>query len=158
MSVEIHNETEHECDLEQLGSLAAFLMDELYIHPDAELGVTLIDDEAMEQLHIDWLDLPDTTDVMSFPMDELRPGTPQRPTAPGVMGDIVISPTVAAKQAKAHGHSTQDEICLLLTHGFLHLLGFDHDEPEAKAEMFGLQRELLEKFLDRPAPKETETH
>jgi probable rRNA maturation factor len=64
-------------------------------------------------------------------------------SAPLVLGDVVLCPSVAEKQAAEAGHSTADELALLTTHGVLHLLGFDHAEPEEHAEMFGLQAELL---------------
>jgi len=60
-----------------------------------------------------------------------------------VLGDVVICPDVAAAQALTAGHSRDDEIALLLTHGILHLLGYDHGEPDEHEEMFGLQGELL---------------
>lgn len=155
MSVEVSNESGLEADVEELSSLAGFLMDRLHVHPDAELSVLLVDEEAMERLHLQWMDLPGPTDVMSFPLDELRPGTPSHLSGPGMLGDIVLCPAVAALQAEKGGHSTQDELDLLTTHGMLHLLGFDHTEPEEREEMFGLQRELLTEFLGRPAPAET---
>ena len=88
-------------------------------------------------------------------MDELTPGTPDKPTPQGMLGDIAICPQVAEVQAANAGHATQDEMLLLTTHGILHLLGFDHAEPEEKEEMFGLQRELLSEFLGKDAPMET---
>jgi probable rRNA maturation factor len=101
----------------------------------------------MEVLHKQWMDLPGPTDVMSFPMDELRPGRDEQEPAEGVLGDIVMCPSVAARQAVGAGHATEEELLLLLTHGILHLLGYDHEEPEAEREMFELQRTLLLTFL-----------
>jgi probable rRNA maturation factor len=92
------------------------------------------------------MDEPGPTDVLSFPMDELRPARAEddnEPT-PGLLGDIVLCPEVAEKQAVAAGHSTAHELDVLTTHGILHLLGYDHAEPEEHEEMFGLQNELLE--------------
>jgi len=89
---------------------------------------------------------PGTTDVLSFPMDELRPGRPDAQTPAGLLGDIVICPQVAAAQADAAGHDTLTEITILLTHGMLHLFGFDHATPAEEAEMFGLQRDLVTSF------------
>jgi probable rRNA maturation factor len=109
----------------------------------------------MEKLHIELMDEPGPTDVLSVPMDELTPGTPDKPTPQGMLGDIAICPQVAEAQARGAGHSTQDEMLLLTTHGILHLLGYDHAEPEEKAEMFGLQRELLAAFTGKEAPSET---
>lgn len=155
MSIEINNESEIEADLESIGALARSILTALNVHPEAEVSIILLDEEPMSTLHVEHMDLEGPTDVMSFPMDELRPGTPGTLTPAGMLGDIVICPQVAAEQALAGGHSTADEILLLATHGMLHLLGFDHAEPEEKAEMFGLQRSLLEDFLGRPAPRET---
>jgi probable rRNA maturation factor len=100
----------------------------------------------MEALHVQWMDEPGPTDVLSFPMDELRPGTEDVPTPAGLLGDIVLCPQVAETQAAAAKHSTMDELILLTTHGLLHLLGFDHAEPEEKREMFGLQNDLILSF------------
>jgi probable rRNA maturation factor len=114
-----------------------------------------VDEPAMEKLHIELMDEPGATDVLSVPMDELTPGTPDRPTPQGMLGDIAVCPQVAQVQAKNAGHPLQDEMLLLTTHGILHLLGYDHAEPEEKAEMFGLQRELLSGFTGKEAPAET---
>lgn len=137
-----------------LGRLAAFALERLHVHPDAELSVAVVDEDEMARLHLEWMDLPGPTDVMSFPMDELRPGTAEVP-AEGTLGDIVLCPTVALRQAEAAGHPAADELCLLTVHGILHLLGHDHAEPEERRTMFELQRELLTDFLGRPAPVET---
>ena len=102
----------------------------------------------MTDLHVKWMDEPGPTDVLSFPMDELRPGSDLVPSPEGVLGDIVVCPQVATKQAETAGHPVINEILLLVTHGMLHLVGFDHAEPEEEKEMFGLQRELLEKFYE----------
>jgi probable rRNA maturation factor len=101
----------------------------------------------MTELHIKWMDEPGPTDVLSFPMDELRPGSDENPAIEGVLGDIVVCPQVAGKQALAAGHETINEILLLVTHGMLHLVGFDHAEPEEEAEMFSLQKQLLADFF-----------
>jgi probable rRNA maturation factor len=98
-------------------------------------------------LHIQWMDEPGPTDVLSFPMDELRPGKDDEEPEPGLLGDVVLCPQVAKQQARAAGHSFEEELLLLTTHGILHLLGFDHAEPEEEKEMFALQRKLLLTFL-----------
>jgi probable rRNA maturation factor len=76
-------------------------------------------------------------------MDELRPGLVNEDPEEGVLGDLVLCPTVAERQAKDAGHRTEDEVDLLTVHGILHLLGYDHGEPEEHREMFGLQARLL---------------
>jgi probable rRNA maturation factor len=67
-------------------------------------------------------------------------------TPAGLLGDIVLCPQVAASQAETAGHSTLEELLLLTTHGLLHLLGFDHAEPDEEKEMFGIQRDILVGF------------
>lgn len=143
MSIEINNESGVDVDEAGLQRLAVFALDFLHVHPDADLAIVLVDEAAMEQLHVQWMDEPGPTDVLSFPMDELRPGTEEEITPAGLLGDIVLCPQVAIEQAKAAGHSTQDELQLLTAHGILHLLGFDHAEPDEEKEMFGLQRDIL---------------
>ncbi|WP_159610144.1 rRNA maturation RNase YbeY [Glutamicibacter sp. JC586] len=155
MSIEVNNETEYDVDLQDVSNLAESVLKAMFLHPETEVSVVFIDEDAMSALHVEWMDLEGPTDVMSFPMDELRPGTAKAPGENGILGDIVICPTVAEAQATAGGHSTHDEILLLTTHGLLHLMGFDHMEPAEKEEMFTLQRKLLEAYTGRPAPKET---
>lgn len=144
--IEINNESGIEVDETVLQRLTAFNLAQLHVSPDAEVAIVLVDEGAMESLHVQWMDEPGPTDVLSFPMDELRPGTIDRPTPPGLLGDIVLCPQVADAQAQAAGQSLIDELVLLTTHGLLHLLGFDHAEPEDEREMFGLQRELIVAF------------
>ena len=112
---------------------------ELGLHPDCELTLAFISDSEMEDLHKKWMDLPGTTDVMSFPMDELKPTDPE----PGILGDIVISPVVARAQAERAGHSFEHEVKILAAHGLLHLLGYDHQELEEERVMFALQEDLV---------------
>src|SRR5690349_21527751 len=147
MSIEINNESAIEVDEATIQRLVIFALDQLHVHPDAELSVVLVDEAAMEQLHVQWMDEPGPTDVLSFPMDELRPGSDDDESEPGLLGDVVVCPQVAAAQARAAGHSTQEEMLLLTTHGILHLLGYDHAEPAEEKEMFELQRKLLLMFL-----------
>ena len=118
----------------------------MHVAPDAELAILFVDEAAMEELHLKWMDEPGPTDVLSFPMDELRPGTEESMTPAGLLGDIVLCPQVAVSQAEAAGHSPLDEMLLLTTHGILHLLGFDHAEPDEEKKMFGIQREILTGF------------
>lgn len=147
MSVNVLNETDSAVDEVELVDLARYVMAEMRVHPQAELCLRLVDEATMTVLHEKWMDLPGPTDVMSFPMDELRPGRDGEAPEQGVLGDIVLCPTVAAKQAAEAGHATAEEMLLLTTHGILHLLGYDHAEPEEEKEMFELQRQLLLTFL-----------
>lgn len=147
MSIEVLNETDAQIDEHELVACARYVMDEMRVHPRAELAIRMVDEDAMAALHVRWMDLEGPTDVMSFPMDELTPGVEGVEPEEGVLGDIVICPSVAARQATEAGHSTIEEVLLLLTHGILHLLGYDHAEPEDEKEMFELQRTLLLTFL-----------
>jgi len=146
MSIEINNESAISVDEAAIQRLVIFALDQMHVHPDAELAIVLVDEAAMEQLHVQWMDEPGPTDVLSFPMDELRPGTEDAPTPAGLLGDIVLCPQVAIAQAETAGHSTLDELLLLTTHGLLHLLGFDHAEPDEEKVMFGIQRDILVGF------------
>ncbi|MET4782302.1 rRNA maturation RNase YbeY [Glaciihabitans sp. UYNi722] len=146
MSIEINNESVIPVDEVALQRLATYALDFLHVHPDAELAILLVDEGAMEQLHLQWMDEPGPTDVLSFPMDELRPGAEDALTPAGLLGDIVLCPQVAVSQAETAGHSPLEEMLLLTAHGILHLLGFDHAEPEEEKEMFGVQRDILVGF------------
>jgi probable rRNA maturation factor len=148
VTIEINNESDQQVDEARVLSLASFALDHLRIHPDAELAIQFVNEETMTTLHVQWMDEPGPTDVLSFPMDELRPGNDLELTAPGLLGDIVVCPQVAAAQAVTAGHDTINEILLLTTHGILHLLGYDHAEPEEELEMFGIQREILTAFYE----------
>ena len=147
MSVEVNNESGVDVDEAEIVALARHVLAQMHVHPQAELSVVLVDETAMEQLHVQWMDEPGPTDVLSFPMDELRPGTEGEDSPAGLLGDVVLCPQVAATQARQAGHSTAEELLLLTTHGILHLLGYDHAEPDEEKEMFGLQRKLLLTFL-----------
>jgi probable rRNA maturation factor len=158
VSIDVLNETEVEVDLVELHACARYTMDAMHVHPQADLCIRVIDESAMEVLHVRWMDLPGPTDVMSFPMDELRPGSSDEPSEEGVLGDIVLCPTVAQRQAAEAGHTTQEELLLLTVHGVLHLLGFDHAEAQEREHMFDLQRRLLLTFLaghGHPEPRIT---
>ena len=143
MSIEVNNESTYVIDEAALQRLATYCLDAMRVHTDAEIAIVLVDEAAMEQLHVQWMGEPGPTDVLSFPMDELRPGNDDAITPAGVLGDVVLCPQVAEVQAEGAGHSTMDELLYLTAHGILHLLGFDHAEPEEEKEMFSLQRDLI---------------
>jgi probable rRNA maturation factor len=146
VSIEVNNESGVPVDEAALQRLAAFALDLLHVSTEAELAILLVDEAAMEQLHVQWMDEPGPTDVLSFPMDELRPGSEEDPAPAGLLGDVVLCPQVAASQAEAGGHALMDELKLLTAHGILHLLGFDHAEPAEEREMFAVQRDILVGF------------
>lgn len=151
MTIEINNESDTDLNETELHELAQFILSDLHVHPDTDLAILMVDEAAMTRLHEQWMGEPGPTDVLSFPMDELRPGRPDAHTPAGLLGDVVICPQIAAIQADAAGHDTRTEIMVLLTHGMLHLLGFDHADPIEEHEMFSLQNRLLTAFLERQA-------
>jgi probable rRNA maturation factor len=139
MEIEITNEIDFDCDEAALLSVAEFSLIKMGIHPDSDLSISIVGIPEMEQLHLQWMDLPGATDVLSFPMDELKPFSAA--DGPGVIGDIVLCPEFAKDQAV--NHSLQEELELLTVHGVLHLIGFDHAEPAEHKEMFDLQDQCL---------------
>lgn len=153
MSIEVINESGHDgVNEEMLVDACSYALGQMDIHSDAEVTVTCVDEDTIADLHVRWMDLEGPTDVMSFPMDELTPGTGGRPDGPGVgpamLGDIVLCPAFALRQATAAGHGLGHELALLTVHGTLHLLGYDHATPAQEKEMFALQNELLADWYD----------
>jgi probable rRNA maturation factor len=162
MSVEIANESGVGADEAALAALARHVLDEMRVHPLAELSVLLVDELAMTELHVRWMGERGPTDVLAFPMDELRPPQPGGSHAehsgavldgiPALLGDVVICPQVAMDQARRAGQDVREEMELLTVHGILHLLGYDHAEPGEHATMFGLQDRLLAKWRSQREP------
>ena len=148
-TVEVDNRSEMDIGTQPLVEQSEFLLERLGLHPDTELSVSLVDPAEITALHERWMDLPGPTDVLSFPMDELRVPGPGEAAEPGMLGDVVICPEVAAEQGAQAGHGLVGELELLLTHGVLHLLGHDHAEPEEHAVMFALQDQLLAEWRGR---------
>ena len=143
MSIEVLDESGRDLDVRHLASLGRFVLDRMRVHPLAELCIKAVDEETIAGLNEQWMDKEGVTDVLAFPMDELRPGLVNEEPEEGVLGDLVLCPAVAERQGETAGHGTLAEVELLTVHGILHLLGYDHAEPEEHAEMFGLQDRLL---------------
>lgn len=143
MSVDLNNESGLEVDSAGLVRLATFALDQLRIHPQAELSILLVDEETMSAYHEKYLGEDGPTDVLSFPMDELRPPRNDEDPPEGLLGDIVLCPVVTNRQAAEHDRTPAEESEYLLVHGLLHLLGFDHAEPDDKAEMFALKDTII---------------
>lgn len=138
MTIEVTNTSGQLVPATEINSLLTFALLELELNPECEINVSLVDDDYMTELHIKWMDEPGTTDVLSFPMD-----MPETPGEAVTLGDIVISPVVAAEQAKAQGHSTEHEIYILATHGLLHIIGYDHADKAEEKVMFNLQEKIV---------------
>ena len=146
MSIEIANESGHRVDTDAVLAVARYALDELGVNPLAELSVLLVDIDYMAELNHRWMGGDGPTDVLAFPMDEssVDHGPGESGGEPALLGDIVLCPEVAAKQAATAGHPPAAELYLLTVHGVLHLLGYDHAEPEEEREMFALQARLLD--------------
>ena len=142
MSIEITTRAGVTCNESEISSMLAFAISELGLHPACDLHVLLVDKQEMTELHIEWMHEPGLTDVLSFPMDELRPNSKEA----GLLGDIVLCPEVAAEQAVAGGHSTEHELSILSAHGLLHLVGYDHANPKDEKIMFDLQEDLVSRW------------
>jgi probable rRNA maturation factor len=146
VSIEIANESGVDVDTDAVLAVARHALDEMGVNPLAELSVLLVEQDYMAELNHRWMGGDGPTDVLAFPMDEGSvdhgPGEAS-PGEPGLLGDIVLCPEVAAKQAATAGHAAADELHLLTVHGVLHLLGYDHAEPDEEREMFELQARLL---------------
>ena len=141
MTIEVTNTSGQLVPATEINSLLTFALLELELNPECEVNVSFVDDDYMTELHIKWMDEPGTTDVLSFPMD--------MPEVEGdivTLGDIMISPAFAAAQALTAGHSTEHEIYILATHGLLHIIGYDHAEPDEEKIMFALQEQIVEKW------------
>lgn len=141
--IELNNESGHDVDTERLVQLATFALDALRIHPEAELSILLVDTDTMSAYHEKFMDEPGPTDVLSFPMDELRAPDPDEEPPLGLLGDIVLCPEVTAAQAADSNRTPEEEADYLLVHGLLHLLGHDHAEPAEKKVMFDLNDRII---------------
>lgn len=147
-SISVDDDASSSLDLAALSDLAGHMYTQLHIHPDSEVGITLVDEERMTTLHEDWMNEPGPTDVLSFPIDELTPGSQTELSGPGMLGDIVICPEYAKKDAQTANRTLDQHVQFLTVHGLLHLLGYDHATDEDYARMFALQDELLSSWAD----------
>ena len=144
MNIELTNLTNVECREDDLVSVAQHAMQAMGLHEECELSISLVDEVEMSALHVRWMDEPGATDVLSFPMGEVKPNSSSQ--GAGMLGDIILCPDFAARQAEKLGHGLQQELELLTVHGVLHLLGFDHRHSEEKEIMFGLQEKFLQEW------------
>ena len=138
MTIEVTNTSGQLVPATEITSLMSYALKALQLNPECELNIAFVDDDYMTELHIKWMDEPGTTDVLSFPMD-----MPESEGEAVTLGDIVISPIVAAAQAIKQGQSTGYEIYILATHGLLHIIGHDHAEPAEEKVMFALQEKIV---------------
>ena len=138
MTIEVTNTSGQLVPTAEMTSLMTHALNALELNPDCDLNIAFVEDDYMTELHVKWMDEPGTTDVLSFPMD-----MPEEPGQAVTLGDIVISPVVAAAQALNQGHSTEHEIYILATHGLLHIIGYDHADKADEKIMFDLQEKIV---------------
>ncbi len=143
MAVFVADEQDRPVDGDDLAALAGHVLRERHVPSDMELSLLLVDEDAITALNSQHLGKREPTDVLAFPIDE--PGeTP--PGVPAVLGDVVLCPLVAERQAVRAGRDVREELRVLTVHGILHVLGMDHADPEEEREMFALTERLLDSF------------
>ena len=141
MTVELVNRSGALVPEKEVVALLNFGITYMEIHPECEISLTFVGVQEMEELHIKWMDEPGPTDVLSFPMD-----LPENRGDVVTLGDIVIAPAVAEKQALTAGHSIESEIYILAVHGLLHILGYDHADSDEEKVMFALQEKIVKEW------------
>jgi probable rRNA maturation factor len=141
MKIDLVNNSFIKCNKFAIMSVSEFALKKMGVHQDSELGIRVVNENEMSELHLKWMNLEGPTDVLSFPMDEIKPNSAA--DGPGVIGDIVLCPAYAEKNCK---ESLEQELELLTVHGVLHLLGFDHEDNDDEKKMFALQEEILREW------------
>jgi probable rRNA maturation factor len=144
MTVELVNRSGALVPDKEITSLLNYGIEYMELNPECEISLSFVDVQEMVELHIKWMQEDGPTDVLSFPMD-----MPEGKDDVVTLGDIVISPAVAAKQASDAGHSVEHEIYILATHGLLHILGYDHADPDEEKVMFALQEKIVKEWAQR---------
>lgn len=160
-------QTDHPVDTLRWARLAEAVLEQEDLGGDAELSVLFVDESSIAELNSRFLGKEGPTDVLAFPIDEepvesgrspdsggTGPGMPSEPEdLPVLLGDIVICPAVAARNAPEHAGNYDDELALLVVHGLLHLMGMDHDDDEEAEEMEAKERELLARHYSPLRPE-----
>ena len=148
MSVFVADEQREAVGLSDLHALAELVLREEGYPDDAEVTLLFVDETEIASYNGRFLDRDGPTDVLAFPVEEMLPGVipdtdPQGP--PLMLGDVVIAPAYVRRQAAEHGFTFEDELALMVTHGILHLLGYDHVEDDEAERMEQRERDLLAK-------------
>ncbi len=150
LSIDFLDETNEmtEKAIEQIEGVLNLAQKKLQIKEPCELSVTFVDNDRIQEINREYRGKDKPTDVISFALEELGEGEIQISGAnmPRVLGDIIISLDKAREQATDYGHSVERELGFLAVHGFLHLLGYDHETEAEEKEMFDLQRSILDEY------------
>ena len=152
INVLIDDEFESELEADWLWSVAEQVLVAENTTPEAELGLVITDQTRIQELNLVHLGIDEPTDVLAFPMNpEEDPDMPDFVTPPDGavhLGEVIISYPQAFKQAEEHRHPVKKEVALLVVHGVLHLLGYDHDAPEPEQRMRAREAEILKQIED----------
>jgi probable rRNA maturation factor len=146
VNVFLADEQSIQVDLSEIVPLAEHVMRMERLPEDSEVAIVLIDNAEMARYNELYMGKPGPTDVLSFPIEDGQPGEPlvRDPDGPPVnLGDIFIAPQVVSANASAAGVALQDELALMVVHGMLHLLGWDHEDDGDAALMEARERDLL---------------
>ena len=141
-NIELFNETNEEIDIEEIEKLTDYLVKYMNVE-NAQFNVIFINNEKIREINKSYRGIDRETDVISFALEDEKT---IRVENERILGDIYISVEKAKMQAEEYGHSFKREICFLTTHGFLHLLGYDHMKKEDEEVMFKLQEEILNSY------------
>jgi probable rRNA maturation factor len=135
-------------ELIQIENILAFASKKQNVEQGSEISITFVTNESIQEINREYRQKDYPTDVISFAMEELGEGEVEvvGVDMPRILGDIIISIPKAKEQAEEYGHSFMRELSFLVVHGFLHLLGYDHETDEDEKEMFSLQREILDEY------------
>ena len=144
ISVTTHREPEP-LDFAAFERLAAFVLEREDVPDVAELSIAIVDLEEMTALNLRYRQVTGPTDVLSFSCDDPCVADSDEPIT---LGDVVIAPEIAEQQAAEYGHTVEEELNLLLVHGVLHLLGYDHESDDDAAVMQERERQLLTSYVD----------
>ena len=139
-NIVVHNDANHPLDISRLTEAIKVSFQDQDVDPDAEIGIVLTTDKVVREMNYRYRGIDQVTDVLSFPADRLPVDISDEPA---YLGDIVIAYDYTFEQAKRKGHAITDSFVLLVVHGVLHLLGYDHDSSTNRAEMWSAQERLL---------------
>lgn len=140
-TIDVQNDAEYPLEVERLQAASIAVLQRHDVDPDSTLSVVVTDNDAVQALNVQHRGVDAPTDVLSFPADELPEDIDS--DEPPYLGDLIIAFPYAQSQAEREGHAMNDSLSLLVVHGTLHLLGYDHDTPENRAEMWAVQEEVL---------------
>jgi len=146
VNVFLADEQDDPIDAEPLRRLAEMVLDEERFPDDTELTLLFVGEDQIATYNDRFMQRQGATDVLAFPIEHLKPGVvpERRPGGPPLnIGDVVIAPSFVRAQAEAAGVPINEELSLMVVHGLLHLLGYDHQEDKEADEMEDRERQLL---------------